>query len=636
MGEIILGGRYIIESEIGTGGMAIVYKAMDKMLNRTVAVKVLRPEFKQDEEFIKRFDIEAKSAAGLSHPNIVSIYDVGIHEGLRYIVMEYVDGTTLKEYIAKMGKVPWRSAFKFASQICAALGHAHERKIIHRDIKPHNIMVKSDGSLKVMDFGIARATSASTMTLGAKVLGSAHYLSPEQARGGFTDERSDLYSLGVCLYEMVTGKVPFEADTTVAVAMQHLQKEPEKPSDFAPGLPASAEYIILKAMRKEQSQRYLTAPAMESDIMRVMADPSVVLSDDDNEGFYSTKQIDVEELEKESRKTLDAGKKADDEKKKKKVIGIIALAVALIAVMGLGAKMAFDWFYKEMEPLLTPNLKGLTLSQAEEKAAELDEEIVIRVKKEDYSIQEEKDKIIEQEPEEGKNIPGSKEIYVVVSLGAESFSLKDFTGENADYALELVKELGLKGQIIEEEKDDYNEEQEKGNVTRQEPGAGSMVKSGDVIILYESKGMENIDPKIPDVVGMLYEEAKTALNNKGYYNINVKEVENGNEIENTVMSQDPEAPERVDVEEVIELVVSRKKLHSSGAADNGKALLTFTVPQGNSPVNIKVIRGDNGETVYKKTHNPSDTVSIEVKAGSSVTYEIYINDVFYEEKSVQG
>ncbi|MBR6719385.1 MAG: Stk1 family PASTA domain-containing Ser/Thr kinase [Clostridia bacterium] len=639
MGEIILGGRYIIESEIGTGGMAIVYKAMDKMLNRTVAVKVLRPEFKQDEEFIKRFDIEAKAAAGLSHPNIVGIYDVGIHEGLRYIVMEYVDGTTLKEYITKMGKVPWKNAFKFALQICAALGHAHERKVIHRDIKPHNIMVGSDGALKVMDFGIARATSASTTTLGSKVLGSAHYLSPEQARGGFTDERSDLYSLGVCLYEMVTGKVPFEADNTVAVAMQHLQKEPEKPSDFTEDLPAAAEYIILKAMRKEQSQRYLSASAMESDILRLMADPSVELSDNDNQGFYSTKQIDVEEIAEESRKVDETSSKKTESKNAKKIIGISVLCVAIVAVMALGAKMAFDWFYKGTDNIITPNLKGLTLSQAEEKVLELDEEIVVVVRKEEYSVQEEKDKIINQEPEEGKNIPGSKEIYVVVSLGAEMFKLDDFVGENSDYALEVVKELGLKGQIIVEENDDYNEKHDEGLVTRQEPAEGTMVRSGDVVILYESKGGEDIDPKIPDVTGMDINEAKTTLNNKGYYNINITEEVNKDVIEGTVLSQSPESPSRINVEDVIELVVSTTKEPENTEKEETsqkKATLTFTVPAGTAAVNVKVIRGDNGETVYKKTHNPLDTVSIEVKAGTSVAYEIYINDVFYEEKSVQG
>lgn len=668
MGEIILGGRYIIESEIGTGGMAIVYKAKDKMLNRVVAVKVLRPEYKQDEEFVKRFDIEAKSAAGLSHPNIVSVYDVGIHEGLRYIVMEYVDGITLKEYIAKNGKVPWKTAFAFASRICEALQHAHERKIVHRDIKPHNIMVGSDGSLKVMDFGIARATSASTMTLGSKVLGSAHYLSPEQARGGFTDERSDLYSLGVCLYEMVTGRVPFEADTTVAVAMQHLQKEAEKPSVLVPGLPEAAEYIIMKAMRKEQSQRYLSAGAMESDILRLMADPTVVLSDDDNAGFYSTKQIDVSAVNKE--KPAVSGSSVKKPVKKNnggKIFGIIALVIAIIAAMALGVKLAFNWFYADTETIMAPNLKGLTLEQAKEKVAELDSEIIIRVKSEDFGPQTEKDKIISQDPEEGKKISGSKEIYVVVGLGAEKFELDDFVGENADYAMEIAKDMGLRCQILEEEEDDYNEKYDKGCVTRQEPEGGEKVKSGDIIILYESKGKEDIDPKIPDVIGMDIGEAKTTLNNKGYYNIKITEKENEEEVAGTVLEQTPESPERTDVEETIELVVAKeieepekeeevKEETSGGGLLEGMDInieipnqpereeptvetitpaLVFAVPDGDAAVNVKVIRKDNGETVYKKTHNPREVVSIEVK-DSTVKYEIYINDVFYQEKSVQS
>ena len=664
MGEIILGGRYIIESEIGTGGMAIVYKAHDKMLNRTVAVKVLRPEFKQDEEFIKRFDIEAKSAAGLSHPNIVSVFDVGIHEGLRYIVMEYVNGITLKEHISKNGKLSWRVALKFASQICDALYHAHERKIVHRDIKPHNIMVGADGNLKVMDFGIARATSASTMTLGSKVLGSAHYLSPEQARGGFTDERSDLYSLGVCLYEMVTGSVPFEADTTVAVAMQHLQKEPENPSAIVPSLPKSAEYIILKAMRKEQSQRYLSAQAMNSDIMRVLADPNVVLSDNDNEGFFSTKQIDVNEIAKreaEERKVIKQKKKNNG-----KIVGIIALILVILAIVSFGFVKLFNWFYNVEELVETPNLKGLTLEQAKDKLAELDEDIVI-IEEYCYSDQSEMGLIIGQTPKEGRKIPGSKEIYVEISRGAVEFELPDFVGENADYAVEVAKAQGLKCQIIEEEEDDYNEKYDKGYVTRQEPEAGEIVENGSIVILYESKGNKGIDPKIPDVIGLNIDDAKSFLNNKGFYNIKITE-EESEEIEGTVLGQEPESPERVNVEDVVELIVAKDASGSTENGENesdegnsgetgeiiggttgtestepnnpvveiGKSFIVFTVPAGSEPVNVKVIRGDNGETVYKKTHNPYEVVNVEVKAGESVRYEIYINDVFYEEKRVQS
>lgn len=618
MSEIILGGRYLIENEIGAGGMAIVYKAHDKLLNRTVAVKVLRPEFKQDEEFIKRFDIEAKASAGLNHPNIVSVYDVGIHEGLHYIVMEFVDGITLKELIARDQKLPWNRALKISMQICSALSHAHERKVIHRDIKPHNIMVGNDGSVKVMDFGIARAASAATMTIGSKVLGSAHYLSPEQARGGFTDERSDIYSLGVCMYEMVAGKVPFDADTTVAVAMQHLQKEPVAPSSLVENLPAAVEHIILKAMRKEQSQRYFSAAAMESDIMRTLADPSVVLSDEDSEAaFYSTKQIDItEEAEAVS-------KKKDKASKKGIIVGIAAAAAALAVFF------VVHLLFMKTEDIKAPNIKGLTIEQADERLAEYDEEISIIVRREKYSEHEDKDKIIEQEPEEGMKLPGTKEIEVVIGLGVESFELDNYVGLDAEKAKNKAEKAGLSVTVEKENDDDLNEKYKEGLVSSQSREPGSVMHYGDEITLYESKGDENLLPKVPYVVGKSVDEAKSALTDEGFNNteITVKESELPKD---TVISQSVKDGTRTEKSTKITLTVSGGKASSEAAA------LTFTLPSGTGNVNVKVIKKDNGESVYLRNHSAGDTVKIDVKVKGKVTYEIYLDDVFWQEKSVNG
>ncbi len=622
MGEIILGGRYIIEREIGQGGMAIVYKANDKMLNRSVAIKVLRPEFKEDEEFIKRFDAEAKSAAALNHPNIVSIYDVGIHENLHYIVMEYIEGETLKELITKEGKLPFRKALKFASQILGALSQAHSKKVIHRDIKPHNIMVTGDGTLKVMDFGIARATSASTMTIGSKVLGSAHYLSPEQARGGFTDERSDLYSLGVCLYEMITGKVPFDADTTVAVAMQHLQKEPKSPTLLTENLPESVEYIILKAMRKEQAQRYASALSMNSDILRVLADPSVVLSDDEKEGFYSTKQIDVIDDELIEKTNRENGAK----KRKKALISGLIIALAFIVAGGILSLILMG----RQKNIEVPNLKGLTLEEAEEKVLEIDPEISVIIKKEDYSLREEREKIIVQEPPDGRKLSGSKEIYVTIGLGEEKIKLDSFVGDKAEEVKEKIEGLGLRCIIEDEKDDDLNEKYDEGRVTKQEPEAGETIKNGSLVTIFRSLGGENVDPEVPFVTGMKLTSARERLNGKGYFNIEIEYVESESE-KDTVVKQNPEATERLNEEEVITLFVATGE--SKGVKD---ALLSFKVPDGAEKVNVKVIRKDNGDVVYKKNHNPGDDVSVKVKISGTVTYEIYIDNAFYEEKSVQG
>ena len=254
--------------------MAVVYKAKCLLLNRFVAVKILRSEFTDDEEFVKRFRVEAQAAASLNHPNIVSIFDVGKQDDIQYIVMEMIDGITLKEYIAGKGALPWREAVSIAIQICSAIEHAHRNFIVHRDIKPHNIMITNEGIAKVTDFGIARAVTSATITMVGSTIGSVHYFSPEQARGGFIDEKSDLYSLGITIYEMVTGKVPFDGESPVAIALKHIQEKPQKPIDVKPSIPKGVNDLIVKAMKKDQNLRYQTASEMLADLQRVLSEPN--------------------------------------------------------------------------------------------------------------------------------------------------------------------------------------------------------------------------------------------------------------------------------------------------------------------------------------------------------------------------
>ena len=270
----LLGNRYEIIEKIGNGGMATVYKATDKVLKRNVAVKILRDEFTTDDEFIKRFEVEAQSAARLTHPNIVSIYDVGVDVNLYYIVMELIQGKTLKEIIVKeKGPLPWKWSINVSIQIASALEMAHRNNIIHRDIKPHNIIITEDGVAKVTDFGIAKAVSNSTITAFGTTIGSVHYFSPEHARGGFTDAKSDLYSLGVVMYEMVTGRVPFDADTPVSVALKHMQEEPIEPIELNPNLPIAVNKIIMRALQKDTTLRYQTASEMLVDLKKSLKDP---------------------------------------------------------------------------------------------------------------------------------------------------------------------------------------------------------------------------------------------------------------------------------------------------------------------------------------------------------------------------
>ena len=271
----LLGSRYEIIEKIGNGGMATVYKAMDRILKRYVAVKILRDEFTTDQEFIRRFEAEAQSAARLTHPNIVSIYDVGVEGNLYYIVMELIQGKTLKEIIIEeQGPLPWKWSVNVAIQIASALEMAHKNNIIHRDIKPHNIIITEDGIAKVTDFGIAKAVSNSTITAFGTTIGSVHYFSPEHARGGYTDAKSDIYSLGVVMYEMLTGKVPFDADTPVSIALKHMQEEPEEPINVNPNVPIAVNKIILKALKKDATLRYQTSTDMLRDLRAALKNPT--------------------------------------------------------------------------------------------------------------------------------------------------------------------------------------------------------------------------------------------------------------------------------------------------------------------------------------------------------------------------
>lgn len=328
----ILGNRYELLCRVGTGGMAVVYKAKDKILNRFVAVKILREEFKENEEFIRRFNVESQAAASLSHQNIVQIYDVGEEDGLHYIVMEYLEGKTLKEYMnEKGGKLPWREAANFSMQICRALEHAHSKHVVHRDIKPQNIIMTEEGKLKVADFGIARAANnTTTVNSTAAAVGSAHYLSPEQARGGYTDCRSDIYSLGVVMYEMFTGRLPFDADTGVSVIMQHLHEQPEPPCSVNPEIPRGIEAIILKAMNKEQRLRYDNAKDILDDLIAVYRNPNIKLSMLHIDASELPQQRSGEPKKKRPPEASESGSPRKKNRGKKKKTIVFAVLCALL------------------------------------------------------------------------------------------------------------------------------------------------------------------------------------------------------------------------------------------------------------------------------------------------------------------
>ena len=507
----VLDSRYELLEQIGMGGMAIVYKAMDKMLNRYVAIKVLREEYKENEEFIRRFNIESQAAASLSHQNIVQIYDVGEEDGIHYIVMELLEGQTLKQYInSKGGKLSVREAINFSMQICRALEHAHSKHVVHRDIKPQNIIITEKGKLKVADFGIARAANNSTMVnAGKNAIGSAHYLSPEQARGGYTDLRSDIYSLGVAMYEMFTGKLPFDAEESVSVVLQHLQEEAQLPCEVNPDLPPGIEAIIVRCMKKEQRLRYNNASEILEDLVAVYHNSSVNVR-----SLNALKGEGMSDIPKRSpvhrKKTASVAKEKEPERKKSHVGLIITISVCMAVLVGIFI-MSINLLFPESIEVEVPNVVGMTYEEASSKVSEASEgkvKFTLIQSKEDFS-DEPRGTIISQTPEGNFNVKTSREIKVVVSKGPVVLKLGNYTGKHFRDVKETLEEKGLSVKIVEEDNDEYSE----GMIFKQIPLADTKMAEGDEITLHVSKGVEQ--KIVPDVIGKTREEALVAIEEKG-------------------------------------------------------------------------------------------------------------------------
>lgn len=505
----ILGNRYELIEQVGGGGMALVYRAKCALLNRYVAIKILRTEFTNDEEFVKRFRIEAQAAASLSHPNIVSIYDVGHEDNIHYIVMEFIDGVTLKEYIDKKGVLKWEEAVNIMIQICSAIEQAHKRKIIHRDIKPHNIMLTNDGIAKVTDFGIARAVSSSTITVVGSTIGSVHYFSPEQARGGYIDEKSDLYSLGITLYEMVTGKVPFVGESPVTVALKHIQDEPEAPKSKNAELPQGINDIIMKSIKKDKDKRYQTASEMLSDLFRVLKEPKggFVQNGEETQDFPTKKMqiIDDEMLEKKEEAQIK--KKASGKRKDKMAIwlAIITSMFIISAFVYVAYKMFIPSLSQENEYIIDYYVgKNITEVQDELRNNNINVEIK-RVNHE--SILE--GIIISQDVIEGHklNTDNYNTITFEVSDGPERIIIPDLKNEDYRSAEVMLKNMKLKVKT----EDEYSETIANNLVTRTEPRADEEVKPGTIVIVFKSKGPEIKKVIVPKIENMTRAEAQEYL-----------------------------------------------------------------------------------------------------------------------------
>ena len=596
----VLGSRYEIIEKVGNGGMATVYRATDKVLKRDVAVKILRDEFTTDEEFIKRFETEAQSAARLVHPNIVSIFDVGVDNGIYFIVMELIQGKTLKEIILEeKGPLPWKWSVNVAIQIASALEMAHRNNIVHRDIKPHNIIITEDGIAKVTDFGIAKAVSNSTITAFGKTIGSVHYFSPEHAKGGYTDAKSDLYSLGVVLYEMVTGKVPFDADTPVSIALKHMQEDAIPPIEENPNLPEAVNKIIMKSLKKDPMYRYQTSTELLQDLRKALKNPSGdFVEETDFDPTAKTQKIDVNSIEAEKRRSRVNDKKDNKfvafVKKHKVFSGFIGAFLLFFLAFGLTSLILNLTNPKEVE---VPNVVGLTREEAEAKIKEA--KLKFEVASEEYSTEVEKDHVISQDPtymENYNNVKQGSTVKVVISKGTEKTTVPNVKGKEKDEAVQLIEDAKLVAEIVEENSKTVQE----NYVISQETAPDTEVNAGETVKIHVSTGTEKAT--VPNVVGQSQEDAKKTLEGLGFAVV-VTNAEDSSKESGKVIKQNLDVGKQVEKGTSITITVN-----------SYEASKTINVS-----INVKSITGGYTESA-DETSSTAKTVSISLRAGNSTVY----------------
>ena len=591
---VILGKRYEILGRVGSGGMADVYKGKDHKLNRYVAIKVLKSDYRSDQVFIKKFLSEAQAAAGLMHPNVVNVYDVGQDRGLYYMVMELVEGITLKDYIEKKGRLSAKETVSIAIQMVTGLQAAHNQHIIHRDIKPQNIIISKDGKVKVTDFGIARATT-STQTISTSVMGSVHYTSPEQARGGVVDEKSDIYSIGITLYEMVTGHVPFDGDSTVSVALKHLQEQITSPAEEVEDLPYSLECIIMKCTQKSPNLRYHDCASLLLDLKRSLVDPdgdfvvpgagaatdtdrTVVMSteeleqvqqrqyntDDDDDGDEEYDDEDEEDEDDDDDDDYDRRRQNrrrknnvnSDTKRIMKILMIVAGVVVALLVLFLVANAAGFFsgpglVQEESETVKVPDLRGKTEEEAREELKDTGIGLTVSNERQPSNKYDEGE-IMSQDPEPGEEVEMHSTITVILSSGEEAKTTRvpNVVGKSEAEAEKLIQEANL----IVHHDSDYSSDVEEGNVISSDPKAGTEVEEGTEVTIVISLGAEQAT--VPDLRNKTASAAESALADAGLSGSPSEEYSDSVP-EGQVISQSIDPGQKVDKGTTVSYVVSR-------------------------------------------------------------------------------
>lgn len=700
IGTILL-NRYEILEQIGEGGMATVYKAKCHTLDRLVAIKVLKSEYAEDEEFVKKFMMECQSAAKLNHPNIVGIYD--FHEieldgkPVYFIVMEYIDGITLKELIEKKGFIPEEEAVDIALQILEALKEAHSHGVIHRDIKPHNIMISKSGIVKVTDFGIARATSNHTMTTTMDAIGSVHYFSPEQARGAFTDQRTDIYSFGIVFYEMLTGKRPFVGENPVTIAMKHIQEDITPPGELNEEISEGVERVVLKCTMKKQAERYQNVEEIITDLKSTAGSKrTFVPSDVIDDSLDQTRVIPTAEIDKmvQKNKKVKINKNDDyydddddyddddfddddyyddddddyyddyDDYGKKKKLGIIPIVLGVLAafVLTTGLYLGFTklkQIQKDsiVQEIALPNLIGKT--EAEARKAVQDMGLKFEVKSETTDSSKPYG-VLSQDPQSGMTVKQNSTVYVVLNVDSKATKLDSYVGMKLEEIESKVKELGLKIEV-----DYVDDDSEENTILAQNPIAGSSITEGDTLYLSISNGKGAEENLVPNVLGMNFDDAKKMLEEKGLIVKDAVYVASEETEKDRVLSQSIEANQTFENGDTIELNVSKgpeekpeeneekpneepteeekpedkpaepEKPQTNTTKFSVAVPLPSDVPESVVKL-VKVVDG-NRETVYENTFSKDEEVAYINLKDQPVgeILELYINDEFAETFTVQ-
>ena len=638
MDKIILDSRYEIIKEIGVGGMAKVYKAKDKLLGRYVAIKILKDQYAEDEEFSKKFNNEAQSAARLSHINIVNVYDIGkdMLNGklIQYIVMEYVEGETLKDLIDRERVLENHDIIDYSTQIAQALKSAHDSGIVHRDIKPQNILIDKYGLCKVTDFGIARVSSNATITYTSSILGTVHYISPEQAKGKIVDLKSDLYSLGAVMYEMATGKVPFDADNSVGIAVMHIQDDPIPPREINPNLSKHLNYIIMKLLKKDPTERFQNA----TELIEALDDESLVKGESSFEDtaripiVVPKKEIYKEPIEEEKEAVyVSAGEGKVHKEKKKKPIKIRPLAILAFILV---AAVYFFSSRNKSDEIEVPTVVNLT----EEQAVSQLEKRGFRANISRYaeSDEYEKGKVMSQDPEASTRSKKGSIVNLVISSGRE-VTVPVLKNMNLSQAEETLKDLGLK---IGTTSTDYSNTVEKDLVIRQEPTAGSSVQSGSEVNLVISVGKEDSTEiiKVGKYIGMSEQDAIATARNNGLRVRNVDYQYSSNTEKGLVMNQSISAETEVTENSAIDFVISLGEEEKKEPSPNREVEIRLNVESDKENYNVKIFKVDNNgnrsDLLYNDYHTDTDlneegVLVLKFMSMSGTSVEVLVDDESY-------